>query len=110
MEYVYAAMVLYEADEEIDEESVTAVLEAAGVDVDPSRVAALVAALDDVDIEEAVGGAAVQAPPASTPADETPAETEGAEEVDEAQAAAEADEESEDDEEPSGEGLGDLFG
>ena len=50
MEYVYAALILNESGEEINEENLTGVLEAAGVDVEESRVKALVAALDDVDI------------------------------------------------------------
>ena len=58
MEYVYAALILNETDGEINEENVTAVLEAADVDVEESRVKALVAALEDVDIEEAVDTAA----------------------------------------------------
>ena len=111
MEYVYAAMVLHEADEEIDEESVTAVLEAAGVEVERSRVAALVAALEDIDIDEAVQGAGAVPVGAPAAAEGTPAEAEEAEESDEAaeEVAEEADDEDEE-EEPSGEGLGDLFG
>lgn len=58
MEYVYAALILNEADEEINEDNLTDVLDAAGVDVEESRVKALVAALEDVDIEEAVSEAA----------------------------------------------------
>ena len=34
MEYVYAAMLLHSAEKEIDDDAVTAVLKAAGVDVD----------------------------------------------------------------------------
>ena len=45
MEYVYAAMMLHSAEEEIDEKSVGAVLKAAGVDADEARVKALVAAV-----------------------------------------------------------------
>src|SRR6056297_3169616 len=54
MEYVYAALILNESGEEINEENLTNVLDAAGVDVEQSRVKALVAALEDVDISEAV--------------------------------------------------------
>jgi len=66
MEYVYAALILNETGEEINEDNVTGVLEAAGVDVEESRVKALVAALEDVDIEEAIetaAAAAAAAPP-----------------------------------------------
>jgi large subunit ribosomal protein L12 len=77
MEYVYAALVLHEAGKEVDEENVTAVLEAANVTVERSRVAALVAALEDVDIAEAVQGAgAPAAPAAAAPAAEESASEE----------------------------------
>ncbi|ESS08962.1 MAG: LSU ribosomal protein L12AE, partial [uncultured archaeon A07HN63] len=58
MEYVYAALTLNEADAELTEDNITDVLDAAGVDVEESRVKALVAALEDVDIEEAIETAA----------------------------------------------------
>ena len=105
MEYVYAALILHEADQEIEEESVTDVLEAAGTDVEESRVKALVAALEDVDIDEAVAEAFVGAPaPAEPAAEEAEAPAEEAEEP-------EAEEEPEEEEEDtSGEGLGELFG
>jgi len=53
MEYVYAAILLNEADTEITKRSVTRTLESVGVDVDPSRVRALTTGLDDADIESA---------------------------------------------------------
>ena len=111
MEYVYAALILNEAEEEINEENLTDVLEAAGVDVEESRVKALVAALEDVDIEEAIAEAAPVAASggggaaAATEADDEPAEEAGDEEE-----AAGDDDEDEEDEEASGEGLGELFG
>jgi len=96
MEYVYAALILNETDAEINEENLTDVLEAAGVDVEESRVKALVAALEDVDIDDAVEQAAA-----------VPATTGGA-----AGGAGDDDEPDDDggDEEASGEGLGELFG
>ena len=119
MEYVYAALILHETDEEINEENLTDVLEAGGVDVEQSRVKALVAALEDVDVEEAIetaaavpagggggGAAAGGATEAEADADEEPAEE--AEEEDEAA----EDEEADDDDGggDGGEGLGELFG
>ena len=113
MEYVYAALILNETGEELNEDNITAVLDAAGVDVEESRVKALVAALEDVDIEEAIetaaavpaaGGAAAGA--AETAADDDDDEADDAE-ADEADAAEEDDDE---DEEADGEGLGNLFG
>ncbi|MBT5593399.1 MAG: 50S ribosomal protein P1, partial [Euryarchaeota archaeon] len=54
MEYVYAAMLLHAAEKEMTEDNITATLKAAGVDVDASRVKALVASLAGVDIAEAM--------------------------------------------------------
>jgi large subunit ribosomal protein L12 len=113
MEYVYAALILNETDEEINEDNLTSVLEAAGADVEDSRVKALVAALEDVDIEEAVdqaaavpaGGAGGAAAPAGGDEAEAEAEADEAEEEE-----AEAEEEDDDDDDAGGEGLGELFG
>lgn len=58
MEYVYAAMLLHKAGKKVDEASVKKVLESAGVAADASRIKALVAALSNVDIDEAVKQAA----------------------------------------------------
>ena len=74
MEYVYAAMLLHKAGKEITEDAVKAVLTGAGVTVDGARVKALVAALQGVNIEEAIKKAAVAAPVASGPAAEAKAE------------------------------------
>ena len=104
MEYVYAAMLLHSAEKNIDEDAVSAVLTAAGVDADGARVKALVASLGSVDIGEAMA-TAVAAPVASAApaasggggAEAAPAEEEAAEE--------------EPEEEGAGfEGLGSLFG
>ncbi|WP_159901899.1 50S ribosomal protein P1 [Salinirussus salinus] len=115
MEYVYAALILNESGEEINEDNLTGVLEAAGVDVEESRVKALVAALEDVDIDEAVEEAA--AVPAATggggaapAAEEAEEEAEAEEEEAEEEAAEEEEAGDDDDEEASGEGLGELFG
>jgi len=100
MEYVYAAMLLHSAEKEIDDDAVSAVLKAAGVDVDAARVKALVASLGGVDIAEAMA-TAVAAPAAAAPA--------AAAASDDAAPAAEEEEEEEDD--GGGfEGLGSLFG
>ncbi|GGL56719.1 50S ribosomal protein P1 [Halocalculus aciditolerans] len=112
MEYVYAALILNESDEEINEDNVTAVLEAAGVDVEESRVKALVAALEDVDIEEAIETAAAVPAGGASGGAAAGGSDEGGEEEEESEdeAEAEAEEEEDEDEEASGEGLGDLFG
>ena len=61
MEYIYAALLVHSAAKTVDEESVKAVLSAAGIAVDDSRVKALIAALDGVDIAEAIEKSAVAA-------------------------------------------------
>ena len=98
MEYIYAALLLHKAGKPIKEESIKAVLTAAGIAVDDARIKALVAALDGVNIEEAISKAAV-APVAAAAAPAAAAQAE----------AATADEKKE--EEESGmAGLGALFG
>jgi|LGVE01.1.fsa_nt_gb large subunit ribosomal protein L12 len=110
MEYIYAALILHNAEKDVTEQGITSILDAAGVDVDESRVKALVAALDGVDIESAIAQAAVTpvaatAAPAGGAADAAPA-AEAAPAVEEA-----AEEEKKEEEEEAGmAGLGALFG
>ncbi len=101
MEYVYAAMLLHSAEKEIDDDAVSAVLKAAGVDVDAARVKALVASLSGVDIAEAMA-TAVAAPAAAAPAAAAAASDDAA--------PAAAEEEEEEDDGGGFEGLGSLFG
>ena len=69
MEYMYAAMLLHSAGKEIDESSLGNILNAAGISPDTVRVKALVAALAEVDIEEALKAPVLTAAaPAATPA------------------------------------------
>jgi large subunit ribosomal protein L12 len=105
MENIYAAMLLHKAGKEINEESVTKVLEAAGLKVDAVQVKALVASLSEVNIDEAIKAATTMmaAAPAAAPAETKPA------------AAAPEDkkkkvEEEKAKEEAALEGLGALFG
>ena len=77
MENVYAAMLLHKAGKEINEETVTSVLKAAGITVDAVQVKALVASLSEVDIDEAIKAAptmmaAAPAPAAAPVAEEKP--------------------------------------
>ena len=109
MEYIYAALILHNAEKDVTEQGITSILDAAGVDVDESRVKALVAALDGVDIESAIAQAAVTpvaatAAPAGGAADAAPA-AEAAPAVEEA-----AEEEKKEEEESGMAGLGALFG
>jgi large subunit ribosomal protein L12 len=105
MENIYAAMLLHKAGKEINEESVTKVLEAAGLTIDAVQVKALVASLSEVNIDEAIKAAPTMmaAAPAAAPAETKPA------------AAAPEDkkkkvEEEKAKEEAALEGLGALFG
>ncbi|MBC2697776.1 MAG: 50S ribosomal protein P1 [ANME-2 cluster archaeon] len=106
MEYVYAALLLHNAGKDVTEDAITGILQAADVDVDATRVKALVASLEGVDIQEAIEKAAFAAPAAGAAAGAPAAVAE------EAPAAAEeaAAEEEEEAEESGMEGLGALFG
>lgn len=68
MEYIYAAMLLHKAGQKIDEESIKKVLEAAHAKVDDARAKALVAALEGVNIDEAIEKAAMPVAVAAAPA------------------------------------------
>jgi len=57
MEYVYAALLLHSAGEKVTEDSVTKVLTAAGVKTEEPRVKALVAALSEIKIDDAIKAA-----------------------------------------------------
>ena len=70
MENIYAAMLLHKAGKEINEDSVTKVLAAAGITVDAVQVKALVASLSEVNIDEAIKAAPTMmaAAPVAAPA------------------------------------------
>jgi len=67
MEYVYAALLLHSAGGEVTEDNVKKVLTAAGVKAEEPRVKALVAALSEIKIDDALK-AAQAAPVAAAPA------------------------------------------
>ena len=103
MEYVYAALLLHKAGKPVDENGVTSVLKSAGVAVNEARVKALVAALEGVNIDEAISKAAFAAAPAPAAA---AAAAPAAAAADEGK-----DEKKKEEEEATGmEGLGALFG
>jgi large subunit ribosomal protein L12 len=92
LEYMYAAMLLHSAGKEIDESSLGNILNAAGISPDTVRVKALVAALAEVDIEEALkapvitaAAAPVAAPAAQEEEEEQPKEEEKEEEEEDLQ-------------------------
>ncbi|MEM0480803.1 MAG: 50S ribosomal protein P1 [Candidatus Aenigmatarchaeota archaeon] len=60
MEYVYAALMLYEAKKEITEENLRKVLEAAGIVVDEAKIKSLVESLKNINIEEVIKSATSQ--------------------------------------------------
>jgi len=72
MEYVYAAMLLHRAGKPINEDNVIKVLESADIKADPTRVKALVAALSEIDISEAIKSAPTFMPAAATVAPAAP--------------------------------------
>jgi len=107
MEYVYAAMLLHRAGKEINEESVSNVLTAAGINVDAVRVKALVASLSEVNIDEAIKSApTMMAAPAAAQASAAPAAETKPKEEDKKKKA----EEEKAKEDAALEGLGALFG
>ncbi len=105
MMYVYASLLLHKAGKEINEENVKRVLEAAGVKVDEARAKALVAAVEGVNIDEAIEKAAMPVAVAAVPA------ASGTEHKHEAKAdhAKKAAEEKKSEEQAAA-GLGSLFG
>ena len=80
MEYVYAALLLHKLDKEVNEANLTSVVKASGADVNEAQVKSLVAALADVNIDEAVKAApvavAAAAPAADAAAGDAPAKEE----------------------------------
>ena len=107
MEYIYAALLLHNANKEITEDGITSILGAAGIDADKGRVKALISALSGVDIEEAMA----QAQPAYAPVAVAPAAASAPEAAAEKKEKEEKTEEEEEEAEEAGmEGLSALFG
>ncbi|MGI9566782.1 MAG: 50S ribosomal protein P1 [Nitrosopumilus sp.] len=102
MEYVYAALLLHKLDKEVNEANLSSVVKASGAEVNEAQVKALVAALADVNIDEAVKAAPVAVTAAAAPAADAAA---GGEEKKE-----EAPKEEGKTEEAAMEGLSSLFG
>ncbi|NHK32365.1 MAG: 50S ribosomal protein P1 [Asgard group archaeon] len=103
MEYLHASLILHSSGKKITEKAVNDIITAAGLEPDKNRIKGLVAALGDVNIEEALKSAAVMpsvvAAPAAGKAAKAPAK---------APAKAAAPEPEEEEEEESG--LSSLFG
>ena len=105
MEYIYAAMLLHKAGKEINEENLTQVLTAAGVNVDAVRGKALVASLAEVNIDEVIKSA-----PSMIVAPAAPAAAQAAAASSEAKPKEEEKKKEEKKEEEALEGLAALFG
>ena len=67
MEYVYAALLLHSAGGQVSEENVKKVLTAAGVKAEEPRIKALVAAISEIKIDDALKAAQAM-PVAAAPA------------------------------------------
>ena len=59
MEYVYAALLLHKLGKPVDVEGITKIMQAAGAQVDESKVKSLIASLKDVDIAKELESAIV---------------------------------------------------
>jgi len=106
MEYVYAALLLHKLQKDVNEENITSVVKASGTDVNEAQVKALVAALADVNIEDAIKAAPVAVAAAAAPAAAGESEA-GGDDKKEAKADKKDDGKSE---EQAMEGLSSLFG
>ncbi|MBU5574892.1 MAG: 50S ribosomal protein P1 [Candidatus Aenigmatarchaeota archaeon] len=65
MELIYAALLLHSAKKTINEESISKILSAAGIETDAAKIKALVAALEGVNIDEIISKAAMPVVPAA---------------------------------------------
>ncbi|MDD3976017.1 MAG: 50S ribosomal protein P1 [Candidatus ainarchaeum sp.] len=96
MDYIYAALLLHNANKEINEENVKKVLTSVGISVDDAKLKGLVATLKNVDIKEAISKASM---PVASATIETKVEDKKEEPEEEVVS-----------EEAAAEGLGSLFG
>ena len=102
MEYVYAALLLHKLQKEVNEANISSVVKASGAEVNDAQVKALVAALADVNIEDAIKAAPVAVAAAAPAAAEAAAGEEAKKE--------EAPKDEGKTEEAAMEGLSSLFG
>jgi large subunit ribosomal protein L12 len=61
MQYVYAAMLLHSAKQELSEANIESVLKSANVEFDIAKVKAMTASLKNINIDDAIAKAAVAA-------------------------------------------------
>ncbi len=99
MEYVYAALLLHKLQKDINEANISSVVKASGAEVNDAQVKALVAALADINIEDAIKAAPVAVAAAPAAAAPTAGEAKKEEPKEEGKS-----------EEAAMEGLSSLFG
>jgi large subunit ribosomal protein L12 len=73
MEYVYAALLLHKLKQDINEDNIKNVVKATGVTPDDIRVKSLVAAMSEVNIDEALKAAPIASAPIASAAPSTSA-------------------------------------
>ena len=105
MEYVYAALLLHKLQKDVNEANISSIVKASGAEVNEAQVKALVAALADVNIEDAIKAAPVAVAAAAAPAAAADAPAGGGEEKKEEKKADDGKSE-----EQAMEGLSSLFG
>lgn len=106
MEYIYGALLLHSAGKEINEKNLKKIIKATGEKAEDGQIKSLVAALEDVKIEEVIKKATA-APAAAAPA---AVEKSGEEkEKGEEKKKEEEEKEKEESEEEAAEGLSSLF-
>ena len=99
MEYIYASLILNQIGNEINEDSIEKILNAAGGKVNKAQIKAVIASLEGVDINEAIKNATLTAPTiAAAPIETSKDKVEEKKEKDEEEKPEEV------------EGLGALFG
>ena len=102
MEYIYAALLLHKLKQEITEDNIKNVIKSTGVTPNEVMVKALVAAISEVNIDEALKAAPVALPATTATSEPLPAGPK--------QESSEAPKEQEKKEEEALEGLSALFG
>ena len=103
MELLYASLLLHKAGKPVTEEALQGVLNSAGIQSDPAKIKATVAALKDLDIDKVIKETAIAAPAQAAPSAEAGKAREGAAKKEEKAAEGKAEEE-------AAAGLGALFG
>jgi len=106
MEYVYGALLLHSAGQEVNEANLKKVMKASGVKVDEAKIKAIVSSLEGVDIDEAIKTSAPVMTQVGAPAVEAKAE----EKPEEKKPEGKKEEEEEKSEEEAAAGLASLFG